>query len=191
MFHTSLSDSPPCHRRNAEAAPSPPTQTGLEACRIQAPPPAPLPPPGRRCLMPSGKQLLSACQASVQQEGVSFRSRCVHPAENFRLCGLWVPLLAEPGRPGAGHPQHADIVVVHRAGLAVHDAAGRPDDGAAEDLADALVPHAHAQQRKVGAQLPDNLQRYAAVLRAPYGKDARKRISAPPDRKSREDSTAV
>lgn len=58
-------------------------------------------------------------------------------------------------------------MVVHGAGFAVHDAARGANDGAAKHLADALVPHAHPQQRQVRPKLPDYLQRYPAVLRPP------------------------
>ena len=57
-------------------------------------------------------------------------------------------------------------VVMHQRDLAVHQRR-RPHDAASEDLADALVAEAHAEQRAGPAEAGDQLTAHAGVLRAP------------------------
>lgn len=48
----------------------------------------------------------------------------------------------------------------------MHHPAGRAHDVAPERFADALVAHAHPEKREIWPQLPDGLQRDAALDRA-------------------------
>ena len=67
---------------------------------------------------------------------------------------------------GFGQPvEEALPVVMDLRGLAVHEV-GRSDDVAPEDLADALVAEADAQDRELAGQGADGVQRHAPVLRA-------------------------
>ena len=61
--------------------------------------------------------------------------------------------------PRGGHLQESDASVVHQRRLAMHYATGGAHDAAAEHLADALVAHAHPEERKLGPQLPHYLKR--------------------------------
>ena len=69
---------------------------------------------------------------------------------------------SQRGRPDL---EGAQVLVEDWRGLAVHHAAGRAHHGAPENLPDALVAHADAEQREVGPQLAHCLQRDARVLR--------------------------
>ena len=62
------------------------------------------------------------------------------------------------GRPGLKRGGEAAqdgvaLGVPHGGRLAVHEAAGGAHDVASEHLPDALVPHAHTEYAKLGAQL--------------------------------------
>ena len=65
------------------------------------------------------------------------------------------------------HLQQAHIGVRDGRDLAMHDARGGAHDAPAEYLPNALVPHAHAEQRHARPQLPDRLQGDARVLWPP------------------------
>mmetsp|Transcript_7499 Transcript_7499/g.30382 ORF Transcript_7499/g.30382 Transcript_7499/m.30382 type:complete len:214 (-) Transcript_7499:401-1042(-) len=71
------------------------------------------------------------------------------------------------GRREPGEHRGGVLGVPHRGRFAVHQTARRPDDGTAENLPDALVTHAHAEDSKLGPELLARLERDAAVLRPP------------------------
>ena len=66
-----------------------------------------------------------------------------------------------PGTSSRPHLQQADVGVRDGRDFAVHDAAGCAHDAAAKHLADALVAHAHAEQRQARPQLAHDLHGHA------------------------------
>lgn len=61
--------------------------------------------------------------------------------------------------------QDPHVGVDNRRRLAMHEAAWRTDDVAAKGFTDALVSHAHAEQRNERPELPDCLERNPRLLR--------------------------
>jgi len=70
------------------------------------------------------------------------------------------------------HLQKAHVRVRDGGDLAVHDAGGRTHNLPAKHLADALVAHAHTEERHAGAQLAHRLHRNPRVLRPPCQRKA-------------------
>ena len=85
---------------------------------------------------------------------------------SLEMTKLWYLAASNGARRSVEHRPRV-LGVPHGAALPVHQPARRADDVAAEHLADALVPHANAEDAELGAQNLARLERDARVLGAP------------------------
>jgi len=132
-------------------------------------------PEGRaRCCSSSNVQIFTECTNNFKRAVDSVTSGCFSSQSHLGISEqhsgdappkqTYTLTVKNWGGGSRGDLECAQVLVKHRRRFAVHHPAGRPHYGAAKGLPDALVAHAHAEQREVGPQLLHGFQGNARVL---------------------------